>query len=69
MPDMVKKAISFIGAEKNSCIYIGDSDVDILTARNSGLSCISVLWGFKSLEQLVAAGATRIIKSPDELIN
>lgn len=69
MPDMVEKAISLIGAEKNSCIYIGDSDVDVLTAKNSGLSCISVLWGFKSLEQLVAAGATRIIKSPDELIN
>ena len=67
--DMVEKAISIKKKKKNSCIYIGDSDVDILTARNSGLSCISVLWGFKSLEQLVAAGATRIIKSPDELIN
>ena len=69
MPDMVEKAMASIGAERNSCIYIGDSDVDILTARNSGLSCISVLWGFKSREQLIAAGATTIIESPEELIS
>ena len=49
-------------------VYVGDSDVDIATARNSGLPCISVLWGFRDRDFLLAHGATRFVSRPDELI-
>lgn len=44
-PDMVFKAMKAIGVEK--CIYVGDSEVDIRTANNAGVPCVSVLWGFR----------------------
>jgi phosphoglycolate phosphatase len=48
---------------------VGDSDVDIETARNSGLPCISVLWGFRDREFLLAHGATTFVSHPLELLN
>ncbi len=48
-------------------VYIGDSEVDIKTAKNAGLDCISVDWGFRSHAQLVQSGASRIVSSPEEL--
>lgn len=48
--------------------YVGDSDVDIETARNSGLPCISVLWGFRDRAFLEAHGATTFISHPRELL-
>ena len=51
-----------------SAVYVGDSDVDIETARNSGLPCISVLWGFRDRDFLVAHGATTLISNPRELL-
>ena len=53
---------------ENSAVYVGDSDVDIETARNSGLPCISVLWGFRDRDFLVAHGATTLISNPRELL-
>ena len=49
-PDMVRKAMAALGAEK--CIYIGDSEVDVLTAKNAGVPCLSVLWGFRDKEDM-----------------
>ena len=49
-------------------IYVGDSDVDILTARNASLPCISVLWGFRSRQFLIDHGATNLVAAPAELI-
>ena len=49
-PDMVFKAMEAIGAER--CIYVGDSEVDIATAKNAGVPCLSVLWGFRDREDL-----------------
>ena len=49
-PDMVFKAMEAIGVE--SCIYVGDSEVDVLTAKNAGVKCLSVLWGFRNREEL-----------------
>lgn len=49
-------------------VYIGDSDVDIMTARNSGLPCISVLWGFRDKDFLLAHGAITLITHPAELL-
>lgn len=68
-PDTVLEAIRQLGVEKEGCVYIGDSDVDIDTARNSGLPCISVLWGFRDKEFLLAHGATTFITSPMQLFD
>lgn len=50
-------------------VYVGDSDVDVMTARNSGLPCISVLWGFRDRPFLQAHGATTFISKPEELLD
>lgn len=55
-PDMVFRAMEAIGADR--CIYVGDSEVDILTAKNAGVPCLSVLWGFRDGEDLQKAGGT-----------
>ncbi|MBQ5417609.1 MAG: HAD family hydrolase [Oscillospiraceae bacterium] len=66
-PDMVFAAVKELGAELSDCVYVGDSDVDIKTAENSGLPCISVLWGFRGEEFLKAHGAKTMISRPDEI--
>ena len=53
-PDMVAKACRAIGAD--SCVYVGDSEVDVRTAENAGVPCLSVLWGFRDREDMEAAG-------------
>ena len=54
-PDMVYKAMAAIGADR--CIYVGDSEVDVITAGNAGVPCLSVLWGFRDKEDMEAVGA------------
>ena len=66
-PDTVFEAMRQTGAEPDSSVYIGDSEVDIQTACNAGLPCISVSWGFRSKEELEAAGAQLIADTPEEL--
>ena len=58
-PDTVVEALRELGADGSGAVYIGDSDVDVLTARNAGLPCISVLWGFRSREFFAAASFSR----------
>jgi phosphoglycolate phosphatase len=58
-------AIEKLGGGK--AVYIGDSEVDIETANNAGLPCISVCWGFKSEEFLIAHGAEICVHSPEEI--
>lgn len=67
-PDMVEKALEVLGVSKAEAVYIGDSEVDVLTAKNSGLDCISVLWGFRTREELISHGASVFASSPDELL-
>ena len=67
-PDTVFEAIRQLGVKKEGCVYVGDSDVDIDTAINSGMPCISVLWGFRSKEFLLAHGAMQLISQPSELL-
>lgn len=64
-PDMVYAAMERIGADR--CIYVGDSEVDVLTAQNTGVPCLSVLWGFRDEEELSGAGSRRFCKSPGEM--
>ena len=65
-PDMVHKAMEAIGADR--CIYVGDSEVDVLTAKNAGVPCLSVLWGFRDKEVLVEAGADNFCENPKDLL-
>lgn len=67
-PDTVEEALRQLGVTKEGAVYVGDSDVDILTAHNAGLPCISVLWGFRSREFLQANGATTFVTSPLQLL-
>ena len=50
-------------------MYVGDTSVDILTAKNAGLKSVGVLWGFRDRDELIQSGADAIIQKPDELIN
>ena len=68
-PDTVYEALRQLGVSKNGAVYVGDSDVDLMTAHNSSLPCISVLWGFRDREFLMEHGATVFITSPEELLH
>ncbi len=72
--DMVFKAMKAIGAD--SCIYVGDSEVDVLTAKNAGVPCLSVLWGFRDKEDMLAVGGAhfcddtaRLAETIEEMIH
>ena len=67
-PDMVHLALQHFGVSQDKAVYIGDSDVDVATARNSQLDMIAVDWGFRSRECLVKQGATIIISKPEEIL-
>lgn len=66
-PDAVLAAIDELGVEKERCVYIGDSETDVFTAKNSGLPCISVTWGFRDRETLIKSGAEKLIDTAAEL--
>ena len=67
-PDTVFAALKTLGVGKEDAVYVGDSDVDIQTARNAGLPCISVLWGFRDRDFLINHGAQSLITHPSELL-
>ena len=64
-PDMVFKAMESIGVDR--CIYVGDSEVDVMTAKNAGMPCLSVLWGFRTREDMEAVGGTHFCDNPENL--
>ena len=66
-PDMVRSALAALHADPAATIYVGDSEVDILTAKNAGLACISVTWGFRDAEDLRAHGAATPVNTVREL--
>jgi len=65
-PDMLQKAMQIIGAD--TCIYVGDSEPDVQTAKNLGVKCLSVLWGFRDRETLQAEGAKYFCEDPANLV-
>ena len=67
-PDTVNEALRQLGVSREHAVYVGDSDVDVATAAASGMPCISVLWGFRDREFLLAHGATQFISHPSELL-
>lgn len=67
-PDMVYKAMHLMGAEVSDCIYVGDTDVDMETAKNSGMPCISVSWGYRSRKELEGYRAEMIADMPMDVL-
>ena len=68
-PDSVYMALSQLGSRQDTAIYVGDSDVDVMTAHNAGLQCIGVTWGFRDKELLLSVGAEYIIDKPNDLFS
>ncbi len=66
-PDMVLRAVDEMKLTPEDCVYIGDSEVDVLTAKNAGMDCITVLWGFRDREELEKEGAACFAENPDEV--
>lgn len=67
-PDSVLDAMRQMGVSAQETVYVGDSEVDVITARNADIPCIAVTWGFRSEESLMQAGARHIVRKPEEII-
>ena len=67
-PDTVLEALKELGVSRKGAVYIGDSDVDIMTAKNCNLPCISVLWGFRDKDFLLKHGATTFVSNPKDIL-
>lgn len=66
-PDMTEQSLLALGINKDEAVYIGDSEIDIMTALNSGMDEIAVTWGFRPEEYLKQTGAVTIVHNADEL--
>lgn len=66
-PDGVFLAMDALGAVPDETVYVGDSEVDLATAENSGLKCVAVSWGFRDRDELVKRGAKNIADTPDQM--
>lgn len=68
-PDTVLKALELLGSSKERAVYVGDSEVDIETAANTGMDCIAVTWGFRTREEQIKAGGRVFADSPLEILD
>jgi len=68
-PDSVFEAMRLLGVTREEAIYVGDSDVDIATAKNAGLPCVAVTWGFRKEELLRSLNPAYVIHQPEELLS
>ncbi|NNE93571.1 MAG: HAD family hydrolase [Verrucomicrobiales bacterium] len=67
-PDAAIEAAAVMDVSPDECWFVGDSDVDVQTGVNAGMTTIGVTWGFRTAEELRANGATRVVDRPDEII-
>lgn len=67
-PKNVFKALSKLGVEKGDALYVGDSEVDVETAKNAGLEMVGVTWGYRGRDELLASGAGTTVDAPSELL-
>ena len=67
-PDMVRHALAALDADAATAVYVGDSEVDVATARNAGLPLIAVAWGFRSADTLRQCGATQIAATAEDIL-
>ena len=68
-PDTAIEAVRRLNSSIEESVYVGDSEVDLVTARNAGMDCISVSWGFRSRQTLLDNGATIICDTPEQLLS
>lgn len=68
-PDSVNEVLMRLQIDRTNAIYIGDSDVDLDTAKNAGMPCISVEWGFRSHDFLLQHGAITLVTEPEQILN
>ena len=66
-PDSVLHAMDLLRVKPEECVYVGDSDVDVVTAQNAGIPCISVLWGFRDRKTLEESGAKYFCEKAEDL--
>ncbi len=66
-PDMVEEAMRLLGVSREDCVFVGDSEVDVMTARNAGMPCCACTWGYRSRRELLATGAEILVDTPEEL--
>ena len=66
---MVRAALDQLHAAPEEALYVGDSEVDVATARNAGLDMIGVAWGFRGRAALEAAGAPLVADTPEQLLD
>ena len=67
-PEPLNFVLDYLGVDRADAIYVGDSEVDIDFARNTGLPCVSVTWGLRPRAELIEAGAACLIDDPEELL-
>ena len=67
-PDTVFQALRELGSVRERAVYVGDSEVDRMTAENAGLPCVSVDWGFRDREELERLKPAYLISRPEELL-
>lgn len=68
-PDGVYKIMKELGVTEKETVFVGDSEVDILTAKNAGVDCVAVTWGFRDEKDLIENGAEKLISKPSELLD
>lgn len=68
-PTGAHEAAEIFGVDPENCLFIGDSDVDMFTARNAGMKAVGVSWGFRSVQELLSAGAEVILETPGDLLS
>ncbi len=68
-PQGIFEIMKKLNCDKETTVYIGDSDVDVETAHNAGLKCIGVTWGFRDRELLIQSGADFLVDSPREILS
>ena len=68
-PDSLFEAMRELSSSPEHTLYVGDSEVDVLTAKNASVDCLSVTWGFRTREHLQCSGASRFIDSPSQLLS
>lgn len=66
-PQALLLLLKELGYEKSECVFVGDSDVDIITAKNAEVDSVGVLWGFRTREELIKSGAKNLAETPKEL--
>lgn len=67
-PDSLFAVLKSFDCDKEKCLYIGDSDVDVITAKNAEVDFCGVQWGFRGAEELLSAGAKTIVEKPSEIL-